>query len=50
MRERECVRAHVCVCARVGDGLQLAEAFEGGRICFMRVIDALLQEKRPKQA
>lgn len=24
----------------------LAEAFEGGRICFMRVIDALLQESR----
>lgn len=28
----------------------LAEASEGGRICFMRVIDALLQEKRAKQA
>lgn len=29
---------------------RLAEASEGGRICFMRVIDALLQEKRAKQA
>lgn len=28
----------------------LAEASEGGRICFMRVIDALLQEKMAKQA
>lgn len=38
----------------VGEGevgwARLAEASEGGRICFMRVIDALLQEKRAKQA
>lgn len=25
-------------------------SWRGGRVCFMRVIDALLQEKRPKQA
>ncbi len=31
-------------------GERLAEASEEGRICFMRVIDALLQEKRAKQA
>lgn len=31
-------------------GTRLADASEGGRICFMRVIDALLQEKRAKQA
>lgn len=31
-------------------GVNLAEASEGGRICFMRVIDAVLQEKRAKQA
>lgn len=33
-----------------GGEARLAEASEGGRICFMRVIDALLQEKRAKQA
>lgn len=33
-----------------GGAVHLAEASEGGRICFMRVIDALLQKKRAKQA
>lgn len=35
-------------CGR-GSRVQL-ELLEGGRVCFMRVIDALLPEKRAKQA
>lgn len=35
-------------CGR-GSRVQL-KLLEGGRICFMRVIDALLIEKRAKQA
>lgn len=47
MKHRDEVSVWMCVLWMV---LRLAEASEGGRICFMRVIDALLQEKRAKQA